>query len=66
VTAPEFISKWQKVDLTETVCAAYGWSPGLTNDELLAKLLAMNLERAAAEGESADTMPLELEVEEDE
>jgi hypothetical protein len=35
--------------LDEAVFAAYGWSPGLTDDELLAKLLELNLERAAAE-----------------
>jgi hypothetical protein len=31
------------------VFAAYGWSPDMSDDELLAKLLALNLERAAAE-----------------
>ncbi len=35
--------------LDEAVFAAYGWSPGLSDDELLAKLLALNLERAAEE-----------------
>jgi len=34
--------------LDEVVFAAYGWSADLTDDELLAKLLALNLERAAA------------------
>src|SRR2546427_4178365 len=33
--------------LDEAVFAAYGWSPDLGDDELLAKLLALNLERAA-------------------
>jgi hypothetical protein len=33
--------------LDEAVFAAYGWSPDISNDELLAKLLALNLERAA-------------------
>lgn len=33
--------------LDEAVCAAYGWEPSLTDDEVLAKLLALNLERAA-------------------
>ena len=35
--------------LDEAVCAAYGWKPDLTDDEILEKLLALNLERAAAE-----------------
>ena len=35
--------------LDEAVFAAYGWSPDLTDDQLLEKLLALNLERAAAE-----------------
>jgi hypothetical protein len=33
--------------LDEAVFAAYGWKPDLSDDELLAKLLALNLERAA-------------------
>ena len=33
--------------LDEAVFAAYGWPPTLTDDELLAKLLALNLARAA-------------------
>jgi len=35
--------------LDEAVFAAYGWPPSLTDDELLARLLALNLERSAAE-----------------
>lgn len=35
--------------LDEAVFAAYGWDPGMSDDELLAKLLALNLERAGAE-----------------
>ncbi|MGA2620266.1 MAG: DNA methyltransferase [Thermoguttaceae bacterium] len=34
--------------LDEAVFAAYGWDPGLSDEELLAKLLALNLERAGA------------------
>jgi len=34
--------------LDEAVFAAYGWDPGISDDDLLAKLLALNLERAAA------------------
>jgi len=32
--------------LDEAVFAAYGWDPGLSDEEVLAKLLALNLERA--------------------
>jgi hypothetical protein len=32
--------------LDAAVFAAYGWDPGLTDDELLEKLLALNMERA--------------------
>ena len=32
--------------LDEAVFAAYGWSPTISDDELLAKLLALNLSRA--------------------
>ena len=32
--------------LDEAVCAAYGWPPGLSDAEALARLLALNLERA--------------------
>jgi len=42
--------------LDEAVFAAYGWSPGLSDDELLAKLLELNLSRAGKEaaGEGSD------------
>ena len=32
--------------LDAAVFAAYGWDPGMSDDDLLAKLLALNLERA--------------------
>lgn len=35
--------------LDEAVFAADGWEPDLSDDDLLAKLLELNLERAAAE-----------------
>ncbi len=35
--------------LDEAVFAAYGWDPSISDDELLAKLLALNLERAREE-----------------
>jgi hypothetical protein len=34
--------------LDEAVFAAYGWKPDLTDDEILFRLLALNLERANA------------------
>jgi hypothetical protein len=34
--------------LDAAVFAAYGWDPAMTDEELLAALLALNLERAAA------------------
>jgi hypothetical protein len=40
--------------LDEAVFAAYGWSPDIGDDELLAKLLALNLERSAAERAGLD------------
>jgi len=33
--------------LDAAVAAAYGWQPGMTDDEILAALLALNLERDA-------------------
>ena len=34
-------------ELDEAVFAAYGWPPDLTDDQILERLLALNLERAA-------------------
>jgi hypothetical protein len=36
--------------LDEAVFAAYGWEPHLSDDDILARLLALNLSRKAAEG----------------
>jgi hypothetical protein len=36
-------------DLDNAVFAAYGWSPSLTDEEILEKLVALNAERAAEE-----------------
>jgi len=36
--------------LDEAVLAAYGWETDLSDDELLARLLALNLERAGTAG----------------
>jgi type II restriction/modification system DNA methylase subunit YeeA len=38
--------------LDEAVFAAYGWVPTLSDEEILAKLLALNLERAADEAKA--------------
>jgi hypothetical protein len=35
--------------LDQAVFAAYGWSPDLSDDDLLAKLLELNLQRAETE-----------------
>jgi hypothetical protein len=35
------------------VAAAYGWPADLTDEEILEKLLALNLERAAEEAKAA-------------
>ena len=37
-------------NLDEAVFNAYGWPPNLSDDEVLARLLALNQERAAAQG----------------
>ncbi len=36
-------------ELDEAVCAAYGWSADIADDEVLARLLELNRERAEAE-----------------
>lgn len=36
--------------LDEAVAAAYGWPADLSDDDILARLLALNLERAAKQG----------------
>lgn len=38
-------------ELDEAVAAAYGWPAGLSDDEILARLLALNLERAKKSGD---------------
>ena len=38
--------------LDQAVFAAYGWDPGMSDEQLLEKLLALNLARAQAEAES--------------
>jgi hypothetical protein len=41
--------------LDAAVAAAYGWPADLTDEQILEKLLALNLERAAEEAQSAQT-----------
>ena len=41
--------------LDAAVFAAYGWPADLSDDDLLARLLALNLSRAAAEAERGDS-----------
>lgn len=43
---PTWLDLAQK-KLDTAVFAAYGWDPALSDDELLAALLALNLDRAA-------------------
>jgi hypothetical protein len=40
-----FINLCQHKCLDDAVFAAYGWSPDLSDEEILEKLLALNLER---------------------
>jgi hypothetical protein len=53
-TPQDFVSKWKRAEAREkhhaAVCAAYGWPEGLSDDEILEKLLALNLERAKIQG----------------
>jgi hypothetical protein len=43
---PEWLANAHRT-LDEAVFAAYGWPPNLTDQEILARLLALNHERAA-------------------
>jgi len=43
LTPQDFVSKWKRA---ECVFVAYGWKSDLSNEEILEKLLALNLERA--------------------
>jgi hypothetical protein len=42
LTPQEFVSKWKQVGY---VFASYGWTSELSDDEILERLLALNLER---------------------
>jgi hypothetical protein len=43
--------------LDEAVFAAYGWDPGLSDDEVLARLLTLNFQREGA-GAVQNTIPV--------
>jgi hypothetical protein len=45
---PEWLANVHRA-LDEAVFAAYGWPSDLTKEEILARLLALNHERAAAQ-----------------
>lgn len=45
--------------LDRAVLDAYGWPHDLSDEDILARLLALNLERAVGQGNSADVMPVE-------
>jgi hypothetical protein len=42
--------------LDEAVFAAYGWDPGISDGEILERLLALNLERAGANRPAGETV----------
>ena len=51
ITPQEFVSKWKRVfdlayqRLDQAVFAAYGWESTLSDEEILERLLKLNLER---------------------
>jgi hypothetical protein len=47
---PNGLAKNAHRQLDEAVFAAYGWQPDLSDDELLARLLELNLARSKAQG----------------
>ena len=47
ITPQEFVSKWKRLD--QAVFAAYGWEPTLSDEEILERLLKLNLERGASQ-----------------
>jgi type II restriction/modification system DNA methylase subunit YeeA len=49
---PEWLANAHRA-LDEAVFAAYGWPSGLAKEEILARLLVLNHERAAAQKEAA-------------
>ncbi len=53
MTPKQFVAKWSQIQQKDTaVLDAYGWPHSLSDEEILEHLLALNLERAAAQGKS--------------
>jgi hypothetical protein len=48
MTPQKFIDKWGPVALDRAVAAAYGWPEDIAIEDALARLLDLNLARAAA------------------
>lgn len=47
ITPKDFVTKWSKIQqLDYAMRDAYGWPHILTDEEILERLLALNLERA--------------------
>ena len=47
LAASQFVAKWSQIQQKETaVFAAYNWPPTLCDEEILERLLALNLQRA--------------------
>jgi hypothetical protein len=51
-TRPQWLADAHR-DLDAAVAAAYGWPADISEEDALAKLLALNLARAGAEGQPA-------------
>uniref|UniRef100_UPI0013EAB9D7 class I SAM-dependent DNA methyltransferase n=1 Tax=Candidatus Chloroploca sp. Khr17 TaxID=2496869 RepID=UPI0013EAB9D7 len=49
---PDWLDQAHK-ELDQAVCDAYGWPHDLSDEEILARLLALNLARAAKQGDAA-------------
>jgi len=44
-TPQDFVSKWKRVTSREKRTYTHGWESGLSDEEILEKLLSLNLER---------------------
>ena len=54
---PEWLAQAHR-KLDEAVCAAYGWPADLSDDEILKRLLDLNLSRAGAKAEAKGPQPV--------
>ncbi len=50
--------------LDEAVFSAYGWDPSMTDEQILAALLKMNLERSASSDTAGSDVGVEVEPDE--